>query len=189
MPFKGSIPHDAWHGMAQLYTFEAMWYQLVFNSNYITSYNYYLKSRWMTCLQRSVQSRKGSGIRGTGEQLCFLVFLITYTILHNSGHPIHLKWPQYRSCCTPIDVIYSLPAALVSIPLPQSLSAVCFIQPAILILWKQVPAHPHLPQSSCAVHGKVFTVFTRQIFTQSYRAKLYRTMQKVFCMNVVYDLV
>ena len=57
----------------------------------------------MPCLQRSVQSRKG-GIRGTkeGERLYFLVFLVTYTILYGNGHPIHLKWPQYRSCCTPI---------------------------------------------------------------------------------------
>ena len=111
-----------------------------FKSNSVINYNHCQKSKWMPCLQRSVQSRKG-GTRCTkeGERLYFLVFLVTYTILWQ--WPSN-KWPQYRSCCTPIDFFYSFPVALVSIPLPKSLSTVCFVvcfvQSTILILWKPV---------------------------------------------------
>ena len=91
------------------------------------------KSKWMTCLQRSAQSRKGGIRRTKGERLYFLVFLVTYTMAIQYN-----KWPRYLSCCTPIDFFYSFPVALVSIPLPKSLSAVCFVQSAILILWKPV---------------------------------------------------
>ena len=75
----------------------------------VINYNHCQKSKWMTCLQRSVQSSKG-GIRGTeeGERLYFLVFLVTFdhTQYYGNGHPIHLKWPQYRSCCATIDFFF-----------------------------------------------------------------------------------
>ena len=98
---------------------------------------------------------------------------------YGDGHPIHLKWPQYRSCCTPIDSIYSLPAALVLIPLPKSPPAVCFVHPAIMILWKQATMHArllsyHIYRASMVVatvlaqHGTVLTVFTHKILTELY---------------------
>ena len=37
-----------------------------------------------------------------------------------------------------LNFFYSFPVALISISLPKSLSAICFVQSAILILWKPV---------------------------------------------------
>ena len=43
-----------------------MWYRMVFKKQFVINYNNCQKSKWMPCLQRSVQSRKG-GIRCTKE--------------------------------------------------------------------------------------------------------------------------
>ena len=99
----------------------------------------------MPCLQRSVQSRKG-GTRCTkeGERLYFLVFLVTYTILWQwpSNTPQMASVPILLYSVHQLIFFYSFPVALVSIPLPKSLSTVCFVvcfvQSTILILWKPV---------------------------------------------------
>ena len=96
MPVHCLIPrlHDdgtarngsAWHGTERLSSnvYTRLWLcgiEWFFYSNSVINYNRCQKSKWMPCLQCSVQSRKG-GIRCTkGERLYFLVFLVTYTIL------------------------------------------------------------------------------------------------------------
>ena len=131
---------SAWHGTERLSSnvYTRLWLcgiEWFLKSNSVINYNHCQKSKWMPCLKPSVQSRKG-GIRCTkeGERL----FSRKHTQYYGNGHPIHLKWPQYRSCCTPIDYFSSFPVALASIPLPKSLSRVCFVQSTILILWKPV---------------------------------------------------
>ena len=108
---------------------------MVFKSNSVINYNYCQKSKWMPCLQPSVQSRKG-GIRCTkeGERLFsrnirnIMAMAIQYT---SNGLSTDLVVHQ-------LIFFPSFPVALASIPLPKSLSPVCFVQSTILILWKPV---------------------------------------------------
>ena len=84
----GAVRNDsAWHGTERLSSnvYTRLWLcgiEWFLKSNSVINYNHCQKSKWMPCLQRSVQSRKG-GIKCTkeGERLYFLVFLVTYTIL------------------------------------------------------------------------------------------------------------
>ena len=108
-----------------------MWF---LKSNSVINYNHCQKSKWMPCLQPSMQSRKG-GIRCTkGERLFsrnirnIMAMAIQYT---SNGLSTDLVVHQ---------LIFSprFPVALASIPLPKSLSPVCFVQSTILILWKPV---------------------------------------------------
>ena len=127
---------SAWHGTERLSSnvYTRLWLcgiEWFLKSNSVINYNHCQKSKWMPCLQPSVQSRKG-GIRRTkeGERL------FSRNIRNVMAMAI-----QYTSngLCTDLVVhqlifFPSFPVALASIPLPKSLSPVCFVQSTILIL-------------------------------------------------------
>ena len=187
-PRKSLIPrlHDdgtvrngsAWHGTERLSSnvYTCLWLcgiEWFLKSNSVINYNHCQKSKWMPCLQRSVQSRKG-GIRCTkeGERLFsrnirnIMAMAIQYTSNGLSN----------RSCCTPIDFF------------PQFSSCTCIdSSPQIFITRLFRPIHhfntmetssthaqllsyPDLPQSSRAVPGSpvIATVLARHGFDRVY---------------------
>ena len=96
----------------------------------------------------SILCKESNCIRGIeGELIHVYGFLFSsyHTQYYGNGHPIDPKWPHYRSCCTPIDFVYSsLPVALVPIQLPKSLSAVCF--------FRDPPRHLNTMETSSCVY-------------------------------------
>ena len=178
---------SAWHSTERLSSnvYTRLWLcgtEWFFKSNSVINYNNCQKSKWMPCLQRSVQSRKG-GIRCTkeGERLFSRNIRNTMAIQYTSnGLSTDLVVHQ-------LIFFSSFPVALASIPLPKSLSPVCFDQSTILILWKPVLRMLncyHIPIDHnrvvpCRVarllqpcwYGTVLTGFTRQILTEPYRAE------------------
>ena len=131
---------SAWHGTERLSSnvYTRLWLcgiEWFLKSNSVINYNNCQKSKWMPCLQRFVQSRKG-GIRCTkeGERLFsrnirnIMAMAIQYT---SNGLSTDLVVHQ-------LIFFSSFPVALASILLPKSLSPVCFVQSTILILWKPV---------------------------------------------------
>ena len=123
---------------------------------------------------------------------------IIFSRFSRNIHNIMAMAIQYTSNGLSTDLVvhqliffYSFPVAIVSIPLPKSLSTVCFVvcfvQSTILILWKPVlrmlncyhiPIY-HNRAVPCRVarllqparYGTVLTGFTRQILTEPYRAE------------------
>ena len=109
---------------------------------------------------------------------------IIFSSFSRNTHNIMAMAIQYTSNGLSTDLVvhqliffYSFPVALVSIPLPKSLSPVCFVQSTILILWKPVLRMLNcyhiprdLPQSSRAVPGSpvIATVLARHGFDRVY---------------------
>ena len=191
-----------WHGTEQLgmarygttieYR-EVMWYRLVLKSNSRNQLQLLpeIKMDDLFTAFRAIEKR-----RSLRHRIKETIVVSRFSRNIHNGHPVHLKWPLYRSCCTPTETVYSLPVALVSILLPKSLSAVFFRPPrhfntmetsyyacSLAIISPSTTVEPcRAGQQSCcnragsAQHGTVLTVFTRQILTEPYRAKPYRTV-------------
>ena len=147
-----------------------MWF---FKSNSVINYNHCQISKWMPCLQRSVQSRKG-GTRCTkeGERLYFLVFLVTYTILWQwpSNTPqmasvpilLYTNWFFLQlSSCTCID---SSPQIFINRLFCHLFRPIHhFNTMETSSTHAQLLSYPDLPQSSRAVPGSpvIATVLAR----------------------------
>ena len=89
---------------------------------------------------------------------------------YGNGHPIHLKWPHYRSCCTQIDFVYSLPVALVSSPQQSSPNLYrLFVSSIPPFKYSScacsIAIYPDLPHPSRAVPGSTV------VATKPYRAR------------------
>ena len=158
-----------------------MWYRMVFKSNSVINYNYCQKSKWMPCLQPSVQSRKG-GIRCTkGERLFsrnirnIMAMAIQYTSNGLSTDLVvhQLIFSQFSSC-TCIDSSPQIFITRLFCPIHH------FNTMETSSTHAQLLSYPDRPQSSRAVpgsragsarHGTVLTGFTRQILTEPHRAE------------------
>ena len=163
---------SAWHGTERLSSnvYTRLWLcgiEWFFISNSVINYNNCQKSKWMPCLQPSVQSRKG-GTRCTKEGERLFSRNIR-NIMHGDGHPIHLNWPQYRSCCTPIDFFSQFSSCTCIDSSPQIFITRLF-RPIhhfntmeTSSTHAQLLSYPDRPQSSRAVPGSpvVATVLAR----------------------------